>query len=441
MWTDLAGASRGGGGSASELDFEVAAVFSRTMSIALGVLGILLLSTACCMHEAIAAAVGCAKVTSECMFQTPSLLVLPLVECVWKLSSGGLLAYSMVWLLATAHMEDDFVTVKGIEIGGLTKTFAFPDRNKAMLAYYVMGFFWMMELSSAMSQFIVSYAVVLWYYTPKPKGAGPHMPLLRGLVVGAAFHLGTLAMGSFAIVTLRVPRVLLRLLTSQARGACNNLCQVLGACITCCAGFFHRNLELVNRLAYLDVCICSTGFWEAAKNAQGVVESEGGKVPEFIGACWVFSGLCVLFVSAVAGAASYTVVAFHATWVAEPARAFAGEALCVAVVGAFFGAWAGWCVASVFEHAADALSYSLAWNKWHGHNTVLKYAPESLMELTGYRPISKPLVERSVPTAPVRQRAAPRGGLFSAFGSVFANAGAGRAYDEEETEALMHRPC
>lgn len=48
-------------------------------------------------RQAIAAAVGCAKVTSECMFQTPSLLVLPLVECVWKLSSGGLLAYSMVW--------------------------------------------------------------------------------------------------------------------------------------------------------------------------------------------------------------------------------------------------------------------------------------------------------------------------------------------------------
>ena len=46
------------------------------------------------------------------------------------------------------------------------------------------------ELSKNFATFVVTYAVFLWYYTPKPKGCGPSFPFLGSGCVDASSVLG-----------------------------------------------------------------------------------------------------------------------------------------------------------------------------------------------------------------------------------------------------------
>eukprot|EP00418_Pyrodinium_bahamense_P042562 CAMPEP_0179199888 /NCGR_PEP_ID=MMETSP0796-20121207/99456_1 /TAXON_ID=73915 /ORGANISM="Pyrodinium bahamense, Strain pbaha01" /LENGTH=106 /DNA_ID=CAMNT_0020904401 /DNA_START=104 /DNA_END=424 /DNA_ORIENTATION=+ len=94
------------------------------------------------------------------------------------------------------EMKSDYIKVNAMVVGGLTRSPEFSNESKCLVAYYLFGMFWLLELGNTVSQFVISYAVLLWYYTPKPKGSGPHVALVRGLVVGVAFHLGTLALGA-----------------------------------------------------------------------------------------------------------------------------------------------------------------------------------------------------------------------------------------------------
>lgn len=62
----------------------------------------------------------------------------------------------------------------------------------------------------------------------------------------------------------------------------------------------------------------------------------------------------------------------------------------VALVTAGLAASIAACFTSLVNHAADTLLYVLAWNKQHAHNTVAKYAPDSLADMTEYRPLNTP---------------------------------------------------
>jgi len=413
-----------------QFDSDTAGSYSRLLGVLFTFFGLVMLAAVCCAQDAIQNALGCIETAVECIFTMPSMLAQPVIEATWKLFVAAFLLYGFMWLLSTADMRPDFIKVKkGEQVAGLTRSLVFSDAGKAMVVYYLIGFFWLMELTNAISQFVISYSVVLWYYTPKPKGFGPHIPLVRGFIVGVVFHLGTLAMGAFLIASCRFPRMILGYITKHAKVGDNQACEVVAQCLQCCSICSQRYLQYINKNAYIDVCISSTSFCTAAKNSFGFIASEGGKVMQLTGACFIFCFAGVLGIAGVCGGLTYLMVTSSEGWTSDKSLHHVASPYFVAAVAALLAGEVAMCFMVIFDHTADTLLYTYVWNKSHGHNTVQKYAPDSLASLTEYKPISKP--RRSMSSG------AGGGGMFSAFSTLFTNNSPKGQPNLEESQSLM----
>jgi len=313
--------------------------------------------------------------------------------------------------------------VKGHIVGGLTRTFEFNDEQKSMVAYYAFGMLWLVEMANSMSQFVVSYAVILWYYHPKPKGYGPSVPLIRGAIVGCFFHLGTIAFGAFLIATLRLIRIILMWLSRQAKADGNSVGKALAACCTCCITLVQRYVEFLTKNAYIDVALSSTPFLTAAQNSFGFLTSDTGKVAILNGACFVVSTGVVVGVFVMTGALTWLLVTTNSRWTDPTSAHYVEDPYFVAGLTATIGGSVAICFMVLFDHTADTLLYVFLWNKSHGHNTVARYCPDSLLALMEYRPVGGGGGES------VKRPEAP--GIFSGFNSFFASSKAPANQDEQ----------
>lgn len=399
-----------------QYDRQTAASVSRGLGLLFLGSGVVLMLFTYFSQDAITTALGCVEPACECIFAMPSMLLQPVIEAVWKLLVTSLLLSGLTWLLSTAHMEPDYIKLKGEEVGGLTRTLDFPFGSKVMALYYSFGLVWLLELTNAMSQFVISYSVILWYYTPKPKGYGPHIPLVRGFIVGVVFHLGSLALGAFLMLVCRPVRTVMGYAQKQAKSPDNPTCESLGRNMESCISCYQKNVEFISKNAYIDVCISSSSFCTAAKNSFGFMVTEGGKVLSLTGACYIFTIAGTLGISTVTGLLTYFLVTTNGLWTDNKSEHYVENPHFVAAVAAILAGYVASCFMIVFDHTSDALLYTFIWNKFHGHNTVQKYASEALAGLTEYKPLTKqtgrpgkasPAGERSFFKNPFSQRPAP----------------------------------
>lgn len=349
-------------------------------------LGIISLLVYCLAKEAIDAAVAVVRASCDCVFGVPSMLLQPVLEAVSKIGLFAVLLFGLAWLVSCAKPVADTITVKGVQIGGLTRSFELTDDQKYMVAYYVFGAMWIMELSNAMATWIVSYTVILWYYTPKPKGLGPSLPLVRSFLIGTAFHLGSLAFGSFLITVCRALRIILGYIARQAKAGGNRVAELIATACMCLITCFQKYLEFINKNAYIDICISSSSFCTAAMHAMGFMASEGGKILILMGAMAIVTVTGVLAITLSTGALTLLLVTSNERWTAEDSSQHVSSPYFLAGVAGLIGLVVSVCFAVVLDHAADTLLYVYCWNKAHGHNTAEKYVPDSLAALAGYKP-------------------------------------------------------
>lgn len=406
-------------------DQQTAAMLSCATGVAFLVLAAVVLCITCVASEAIKTATAVVRAACECVFSMPSLLLQPLVEAAWKVILFGMLLCGLVYLVSTAKPVPDIIKVNGIQIGGLTRTLELSTPVKWMLLYYGIGSLWLMELSNSMAQFVTAYGVVRWYYTPKPKGFGPIMPLTSGFIVGSVFHLGSLAFGSLLITFCRAARALLGFISHQAKSGGNRVCGILANCCLCCIGCFQKYLEYVNKNAYIDICINSSNFCTAAQNATTFLAAEAGKVVLLMGSLWIICVVGVLAISMATAVVTFLIVTSFARWTDANSESYVCSPYFVAVVAGLLGCVISASFAVVLDHTADTLLYTFCWNKAHGHNTAQKFVPDSLAALAEYKPRPGTSSDRSSSSA----QSTGIWGMF--FGSHR------QAPHEHETEMLM----
>ncbi|CAJ1443981.1 unnamed protein product, partial [Effrenium voratum] len=250
-------------------------------------------------------------------------------------------------------------------------------------------------------------AVILWYYTPKPKDYGPSFPLMRGFIIGSFFHLGSIAFGSLAIAVVRPFRIAFMFLSRQAKDGGNPICGLLATCFSSCIGCAQRYMEFVTKNAYIDVVISSTPFLTAAQNAHGFISADTGKVAQLSGAFWVIN------LAVVSGVFTITVITLVIIYLLtdsplKDSQHKIENPYFVVVMGGILSASLSAAFIVVLEHCSDTLMYAFLWNKSHGHNTVAKYCPDNLAALMEYKKATGKASQR--PDQP---------GIFSAFGTFF----------------------
>lgn len=398
---------------------EYAAMLSKVVGLLLLALFCFMAVALSYMKRSITKALGSVNATVECIFSMPSMMLTPIIEAVCKLALFAALIMGLTYLLGTASMIPEMSLGAGGKITAVKSRLVFSHEQYAMFFYYVIGAIWLIEMSRSMSSFVISYAVILWYYTEKPKNFGPSFPVMRGFIICTFFHLGSVAVGALIIALCRPFRIVFLLLARHAKDGGNPLLSMLACCFSGCINCAQRYLEFLTKNAYIDTVLSSKDFLTSAQNAHGFMMADNGKVRELTGALWIITVSVVSGIFVVSIVMLWTLLTLQESQFPTPEHSVENPYF-VILLSSMLSASLAASFMMVFEHCSDTLLYIYLWNKSHGHNTVAKYCPDSLANLMGYEKTFSKGVQRP-----------EQAGIFSTFGSFFDKSSSKVKPDEE----------
>lgn len=381
---------------------DVTATDNKTWDIIIGVcllvVGVFFTILSCCCWGSVKTAVGCVEAACECMFAMPSLIIEPFVNLVFKLGLLGVLVAGFLRLLSCGDIkklslqEVAAISLPGSNIKGVFRSFEFSETEVWYLLYYGFMIFWVMELMTALGQFVISYAVQLWYFTPyEQDGSGkddvPSCAIFRGYAKGLFFHLGSLAFGSLIVALLSMIRIILQILSKQAEAASGGN-KVVGCCIKgcqCCIWCFERFIKFLNKNAYMDIAITSSNFCVAARRAMGVILENVAAIAFLNGATWVIEWLGLAAITSGAVYTSYIMVTSIAPFNDTTDEHYVEAPTLFAVIAGFVAFVIARAFMTVFDTTADSVLYCFAVDQERRKNGEYgandRFAPPKLSEL------------------------------------------------------------
>jgi len=362
--------------------------FDKIIGISLLVCGVVFALLTWCKKRSIRMAVGCVQAACQCMFAMPSLLLQPMLELIFKISILIFLTWGFLWVMSTGDVKRDTAMVGGQKVGGLSRTISWTEEQKYMMAYWGFGMIWINCIFNALGQFVVSYSVVLWYFTPNNHDGSkdsPNFPLCRGAFNGIFYHFGTLVFGGLLIAICTVIRIVLSYVAKQSQAAGNALMATIAKALMCLVTCFQRFLEFVNKNAYMDVAINSTSFCSAAKNAFGIITSELSTIALLNGACFIFQLAGGLVISGGGAFLTYVIVTTQPQFTSNESAWYVADPVFLCVAAGFVCLAIAWAFMVIFDQTADTLLYCFITDKNNpkrsksGHR--IEFAPSVLADL------------------------------------------------------------
>lgn len=368
-------------------DHGTAVLYSQIAAGIFGALFLVFFILISCCHEMIHTAVGCVEAACKCMFSELDLLVQPCIDVVMRLGCFFSLLYGFMWLLSVGSAEPvSDVSIGGTQITGVARKLQYSDEEQYMIAFYIFGYFWIMEMCNAVSQFVISYTVVLWYYTEKDEKTQHKKMIPCALARGygaSVVHMGSLAFGSFLIAVCRFVRLILSVVAKHAEAQGNATLACVAKCLVCCVDCFKRFLEMINKNAYVDIAINSTSFCVAATHSLKFLAENGASVALLHGACFVFVWAGVGIVSVTTGLLAYYVTGNYAEYTDTSSPAYVAEPGAVGVCCCLLALCISHCFMNLFDITSETLLYCFIWNKKNDPQGVHFYAPDTLSKICG----------------------------------------------------------
>ncbi|XP_035698826.1 choline transporter-like protein 1 isoform X3 [Branchiostoma floridae] len=230
-------------------------------------------------------------------------------------------------------------------------TYRDPEPVRYMWWYHVVGLIWTSEFFLACQQMVIAGAVTQVYFTRDKKQVSS--PILKATGRLISYHLGSVAVGSFIIVLVKIPRLILTYIQAKLKDKENSCVQFTLKCCMCCLWCLENCLKYLNYNAYTVIAIEGTSFCTAARRAFLALVSNALRVVAInsVGDFVLFLGK--LGVVAIVGAIS--LIIFRAPSEVERTDArlhYYAVPILVICVFAFFIAH---CFLSVYEMVVDTL--------------------------------------------------------------------------------------
>jgi hypothetical protein len=363
----------------------VAGEYAVETSYAVGgilvVMGLVFLVLLFCARESIDIAVACVGEACNTMFAMPSLLLQPAVEVGSKLIALSVLLYGLGWLFSTGEIKAESANIGGVELRGVHRSFNYTEEQMYYILSYIFGVFWVDEIFTAMSQFVVSYSVVLYYFCPKDASGykeAPSFPLFRGYFVGFIYHIGTIAFGAALIAIVRIISLILSYVAKQAEKEGNAALACIAKLLVCIVQCFKRCLEFINKNAYMDVAYRSSWFCTAAKNALKMIMQEATLMALLNGACFIFQIAGGLLISLAGGYAAY--LGCQQDLFTNPlSEYYVDNPIAVTIAGFLVGLTVAVPFMLTFDQCADTLLYCYVMDKVSPGDH--DYCPDQLKEV------------------------------------------------------------
>jgi len=249
-------------------------------------------------------AISILKCASEFVDNVTSILVTPLIFLTLTL------LFYLFWIFGAAYVVGLNEITR--DDSGPFAQITWSNSTITMSLYFLFGLFWNHAFLAGMSQFVIISACCIWYFS-RANRKRPEAPVSKSLFRGVVFHLGSIAMGSFAIAVLGILRVIMSYFEGQMRAAREstdeNCCSKY--CLTCsnfCLSCFERFVKFINDHAYVQIAMTGESFCQATQDAFYLLLRNAGRFGIVNGLGFLFVFVGQLFITFAATFAGYLII-------------------------------------------------------------------------------------------------------------------------------------
>ena len=170
-------------------------------------LSALLLCCAICNQKNIRIGVAVMKCTAMFIGDTPQVFLVPPVAIVF------LVVWLIVWIVMALYIFSVGELKPNPKLPAIS-TVEWTEETQYVFLYTLFGYLWLNAFMIGVTQFIISAACALWYFscTSDSNGSGS---LCRGFYWVFRYHLGSIAFGSFLIALVQFIRIIFEYYKNQ----------------------------------------------------------------------------------------------------------------------------------------------------------------------------------------------------------------------------------
>ena len=181
-------------------DHDENKVYYQAGYITIWVVTGLLLCCILCNCKNIKIAIAVFKCTTQFINGTPQVFLVP------PLSAAAIVCWFLLWFLLFVYLAS-VGTLKPNEALPMLTSVEYNDNIRYALIYSVFGFLWIANFIIGVTQFIISAACAIWYFTSTSDANGSGS-LMTGLFWVFRYHLGSIAFGAFIIALVQLIRLI-----------------------------------------------------------------------------------------------------------------------------------------------------------------------------------------------------------------------------------------
>mmetsp|Transcript_10909 Transcript_10909/g.20504 ORF Transcript_10909/g.20504 Transcript_10909/m.20504 type:complete len:810 (-) Transcript_10909:254-2683(-) len=344
----------------------------------------------------------------DCILHVPCMFVQPWIEAFIKYFVFWWGLEGLRFICSVGWLDMNRIHINGVRFAGLSRTFHYWDSSGlwttwmwfyVTLAFWIFGIMWILEICTATGQFLVSYSVAAWYYSPKHNHVKDKIPLQLGkaLYDCLVYHFGSICKGAANVPPTRFYRLPFWIISMIfPKNTCCQCCENLLESALCC-GMTRSSLQtqvfadqpdkaIPSKDAYHDIVLRSNDFDPAnAKACQLLQHSH--KVVQMLYRDLYSTTASIMGVVSISSACGFMVFMFVSEldrYKEEGSVYYVPDPIFVAILAWILAAYVSFGFMTVWEHAADGLLFCYCWNRIHNRKSVDKYIPETLRQIVGW---------------------------------------------------------
>ena len=219
--------------------------------------------------------IGIIKLATQPFHTLKQIFFYPLMQLVLGSIIFGFLLVVTIYTMSTGVIS--LMTSEKIP-GGRSKIIEYTATEKYFLIYNAVMTIWWIAFLVAFSEFVLSAAVSVWYFTRERSSL--YFPLWRGFKLIIRYHMGSVVRGSLLSTLFKLPQVILYFYKS-----CSTLCRKrTPGCTDCmlrccfCMTCYQKWLRYFSKYSYIFLALFGEKYFEAAQKSFYLINRNRNRI-------------------------------------------------------------------------------------------------------------------------------------------------------------------
>ncbi|CAM6031314.1 unnamed protein product, partial [Sphagnum compactum] len=194
-----------------------------------------------------------------------------LLQPIWTLLTLSLISF--VWLYGLIYLQSTRYPFVDAKTGFVL--YKLESFYKYMKWYHMFAYLWVVHFVFSCQHFVIAGSVSFWFF--KRSRRELNCPLLQTIGLLIRYHLGSIALGSLLVASVKVLRLLFKRVDSllnRYKDSCSRAIK----CCRCCLWCFEKFVVYINKNAYIEIAIYGDSFCVGAHKAFTLLSTNALRV-------------------------------------------------------------------------------------------------------------------------------------------------------------------